>query len=47
MLAGSFYSSFGSKEGIFIECIHHYGAFTAEHYKAAARAKNARRSIRP
>ncbi len=45
MLAGSFYSSFGSKEGIFIECIHHYGALTAEHYKAAARAKSPLKQI--
>ena len=40
MLAGSFYSSFGSKEGIFIECIHRYAAQNAEIYKAAQKAKS-------
>ncbi|MBK1878764.1 TetR/AcrR family transcriptional regulator [Pelagicoccus mobilis] len=45
MLAGSFYSSFGSKEGIFIECIHHYGGLASEHYKAADRAKSPLKKI--
>ncbi len=40
MLTGSFYSSFGNKEGIFIECIHHYAALVAKHYEAAGRAKS-------
>ncbi|MEM9478747.1 MAG: TetR/AcrR family transcriptional regulator [Verrucomicrobiota bacterium] len=45
MLAGSFYASFGSKEGLFIECIHHYAHLTARHYEAAQRARSPLKQI--
>lgn len=45
MLAGSFYSSFGSKEGLFIECIHHYAATTGLHYENARRASSPLKQI--
>ncbi|MEM0966646.1 MAG: TetR/AcrR family transcriptional regulator [Verrucomicrobiota bacterium] len=35
MLPGSFYLRYGSKEGLFIECVHHYAGLTAMHYEAA------------
>lgn len=45
MLPGSFYASFGSKEGLFIECIHHYAALTAKHYEDALRSKSPLKQI--
>ena len=38
VLAGSIYGCFGSKDGIFTECVHHYAQQSAESYRAAEAA---------
>lgn len=38
VLAGSLYSSFGNKDGVFIECVHNYANQSAELYKSAEQA---------